>query len=187
MRRPLLGAVVLLLVAGCGVSTDGSPRTLGAGEAPFSVPTAQPPATPVVNGVRTTIYLVRAEDRALVRRERSLPQDPTPQVLLQALQQGPDENERSSGLTTVVSDDAVIVPNAGLPPSVVTVQLPESSATNENLGLGQVVLTLTRLSSVSAVQFTRDGEPIQVPGPAGSLISGPLTSSAYTGLLVPDE
>jgi len=177
----------LVLVTGCGVSTNDAPRTLGPGEAPFSVPTSEPSPSPVVNGEQTTIYLVRADDRKLRPVTRVLPADPTPQVLLQALQQGPDEEESNAGLTTAVSEDALIVRNEDPSQPIVTVELPESVAVNENLGLGQVVLTLTRLSTVTAVQFTRDGEVIQVPGPAGSLISGPLSSSAYSGLLAPDE
>lgn len=185
MRRVLLLVLAGLLLSACGVSTDAGVRKLGPEEVPFTFMPAQPaPPTPV-NGERTTIYLVRAEDRTLRSVTRTLPADPTPQVLLEALQRGPDDQESRAGLTTAVSEDVALVPSEDTARRVVTVQVPESRNADENLGLGQIVLTLTRLSEVAAVQFVRDGAPIQVPGPKGELIRGPFNRSAYAGLLVP--
>lgn len=181
--RRLLALWILLLSAACGVPVDSQPRGLDAGAAPFR--SLAPDATPAPGGVaRALIYLTR--DGVLVAVTRRVTR-PAPGPLLQVLLAGPADREREAGLDSAVPRGLTIEPtspNRG----VVSVTLPASdtssgSRTDEVLGLGQLVLTMTSLPGVQGVQFVRDGHALSVPRGDGSLTTGILTRSDYTALL----
>lgn len=70
--------------------------------------------------------------------------------------------------------------------SVQVVKPDEGTArSDEILAYGQIVCTLTGRFDVSAVSFTRDGKPLEVPRADGTLTSEPLRGSDYAGLLGP--
>lgn len=175
----LVGGMVLL--TGCGLSAESDPRLLGPADVPAG---ARTNASPVASGAtRVLIYLVL--DDVLVAVSRSVPPSPTPSTVLQSLMTGPTQRERDAGLVTALSSATV---QGDARAGVVSVEVPapdESSSgrTDEVLGFGQIVLTLTSLRDVTAVRFVRDGKLLPVPRADGSLNPDPLTRRDYIDLL----
>jgi spore germination protein GerM len=141
-------------------------------------------ASPASSGsARALVYLIH--DGVLVAVSRAVPPDPSPAAVLQALLGGPSRRERDAGLVTAVTAATV---NGSPEGGVVTVEVPapdasSSGRTDEVLGFGQIVLSLTSLRDITAVRFTRDGQSLSVPRSDGSLSAAPLTRRDYTGLL----
>jgi hypothetical protein len=129
------------------------------------------------------VYLIH--DGVLVAVARAVPPDPTPASVLQVLLAGPSRRERDAGLVTALTNAAVQgQPQAGL----VTVEVPApdgsgSGRTDEVLGFGQIVLSLTSLRGIKEVRFTRAGRPLAVPRSDGSLNPAPATRRDYADLL----
>jgi hypothetical protein len=176
---PLVGA--MLLFAGCGLPAESSPRLLGPADVPAGARTS---ASPVASGAtRVLIYLI--QDDVLVAVSRSVPSSPTAATVLQSLLTGPTRRERDAGLVSALSSASVQGdPRAG----VVSVDVPaadegSSGRTDEVLGFGQIVLTLTSLRDITAVRFVREGKLLPVPRADGSLNPNPLTRRDYIDLL----
>lgn len=177
-------AVTLVLLAGtgCGLSTEDTARPLDEAAAPFRDIFSNPaPAQPGAS--RATVYFVR--NGALVPVTRSLTFANAPSSLLQAVLAGPSQAEQDGGLTTSAPSKAdASFPDAG---GVVTVDLKSSASepgrSDEVLGYGQIVLTLTRAADVNGVLFVRDGTGLTVPRADGSLTDLPLTAADYRTLL----
>jgi spore germination protein GerM len=133
--------------------------------------------------VRALVYLARDGVRVAVTRQ--VPAPAGPKEVLQALLAGPSPREREAGLITAVSVTASIAGRSG---ALLQVDVPAgneqpSGRNDEVLGFGQIVITLTALTGVEAVQFMRDAQPLPVPRGDGSLSSAPLTRPDYTNLL----
>lgn len=180
MRRLAACAVVLSLLGGCGISAEDQPKAL-----PTESPTPAPSASERATVTKTTIYLV-LKDR-LSQQQRDTASSPSPQQVLDALQAPPSKLESLSGLTTGVID-AVVVDSSDAPPGVVTVQVPDQFLTEDKLAFGQIVLSLTRLTTgtgaVTGVRFVRDGKSIDVLDGNGRTVKGVLTRANYTSLLL---
>ena len=174
--------LMVSLVTGCGVNAESSPRALSVTSGPFERLNASP--TPAPTGVgHALIYLV--QDGALVAVTRRVPTQPQPQDVLQALLAGPSGRESAAGLTTAVPADVTVQSTKG---AVVQLLLagsaaPDAQRSDEVLGLAQLVVTLTGLRGVSAVEFVRDGHVLAVPRADGQLSTAPLTRKDYLTLL----
>jgi hypothetical protein len=200
LRRAAGTAVLAASVAtaaACGVPQDDSPRTLPAEDVPYDLlsPSAAATPTPSPTGPRLTvprIYLLDSTDQ-LVARPLSLNAtglEPVERALLDALSAGPTEDQRSEGLGTALG------PGVGLTlvdvvdgTARVTVTPSESTPSADRLPLavGQVVLTLTSVDGVDAVQIVRDGQPVPAPLPGGEQTSDPLTAADYASLVTPSS
>lgn len=190
MRRPQLFAAlatVVLLGTGCGIPTDSSPRPLddvpfGLVEPPGTVPADEP--TPSGSTYTAKLYYISAT--RLVGVDVELPKAATPQdqarVVLQALADGPRENlpmrtalrpspEMSVTLRGSLATVELAQPVLDLPPD------------EQLFAIGQIVLSLTRVSPIAEVQFTADGQPVFVPLPGPSPADGPVKASHYLLLL----
>ncbi len=137
--------------------------------------------------------LLDAEGR-LVLGPRPLDRDEAePATLVQAvldeLQRGPDDRDRSAGLGTALPSASRLL-LSGLDDAVATVESvglddvphPERLA----LAVALAVLSVTTVPGVTAVQLTKDGSEVDVPLLAGTTTSEPLTVDLVRGALGQD-
>ena len=153
-------------------------------------PTESEPTT-AERGPQTTspdVYLLTADERlvpveAPVRRNGL---GPVIRGVLARLTSGPSESERSSGLASALGPD-VRLTLTGVVRGTATVELDlgaqQPGAARLPLAVAQVVLSTASVEGVDRVQLVRDGAPVEVPLPDGSLTREPLTSADYTALL----
>ncbi len=176
---------MVLATAACGVPTDAHARALDPSAAPYQVVTRQRTAPPT-GTFRIVVYLVR--DGALIPAPRRVPSSPTPEQVLTALAAGPTPTERAEGVSTGLPVDGDIS-LSGVDGTVATVSVPADAGTSSRsdavLAFGQVVLSLTSLSSVQGVLFEQGGQALQVPRSDGSLSTGPLVRLDYRDLVDP--
>lgn len=179
------GTALLLVAAaatGCGISAEPAPRPLSSSSGAFRSLRASP--TPAPTGVgHVRVYLV--QDGSLVAVTRRVPLATEPRDVLQALLSGPSTRESDAGLTTAVPAGVAVVDRAG---ALLRLSLPDSTASDaqrsdEVLGLAQLVVSLTGLREVTAVEFVRDGHVLAVPRGDGKLSRSPLTRKDYLELL----
>lgn len=181
--RVVLAAIAgLVLLAGCGVTSEETPRALSTDSAPYRLIQRDP--VPLPSGsARATVYLVR--DTQLVPVARRTSESPDAKVLLNALLAGPTLAERERGISTAVPDAVKVAGEAV--GGILTVDLPdlqgEAIRSDEVLGYAQLVLTLTRDPAVTGVLFRRDGKLLTVPRGDGSVTDLPLTRADYALLL----
>jgi hypothetical protein len=100
--------------------------------------------------------------------------EPTPQLLVLRLEQGPPLGEASVGLDTNVMEGLVL--GIDVTRGIATVDLSgeileQMPRTDPPLAIAQLVLTLTRFQGIGQVLFTRDGVPIDVPLPPNDELS----------------
>jgi hypothetical protein len=176
--------LVLAAAAGCGVPVDGEPRAV---EPPNGAHPGLSPAAPNRPGaVSERLCLVRNELLSAVTR--SMQQAAPLDTHLRLLLDGPTEAERDAGFTSALTGTTP-VPTVSQARGIVTVTIGErpedSGRSDEVLGYGQIVCTLTTRPDVAAVAFAQDGRPLGVPRADGSLSAGPLTAADYADLLAP--
>ncbi|MEU8075420.1 GerMN domain-containing protein [Catellatospora citrea] len=178
----VLPPLVLLLVAGCGVPVEDTPRVIEVGT-PSRVATAAPSAA-ASGPAAESLYLIR--DGALVAVQRRLPAEPDPQGLLTDLLRGPTDAEQDRGLGTALGGQGVVA-SVQLLGDTAHVELPagiESTGRNDDvLAFGQIVCTLTSRAGITGVVFTQQGARIGVPLPDASLSQEPLRAADYATLI----
>ena len=184
MRALPVVLLATLLVTGCGVRTEPTPRVLADRASPSAGPTGS--LSPVPGSRPTTLYLVRDAALSPVIRRTSAPGSPV--AALQLLLRGPNRSEADQGLSTALGPDAVLLDEVQVRGDQVVVPLRELPAegvvrSDEVLGYAQMVSTLTALRGVASVVFTRDGTPLAVPRADGSIATEPLTRRDYASLL----
>jgi hypothetical protein len=172
--------LVVLAAAGCGVPLDDEPRSLGPSG---RVDRSGSPAAPVAGSTVLRLYLVR--DGRLVRVPRRVPAPLTPAQQLDTLLAGPTAEESEDGLSSALTTTTVTA--VELVGRRATVILGDRTGpavrSDEVLGFGQIVCTLTSLPDVGTVSFVADGAPLWVPRSDGSLAGTPLTIADYSSLL----
>jgi hypothetical protein len=195
VRSVAVALAVGSTAAGCGLPQGTTPLEPDPSGVPYRLlsPTEAGPTTAQL-GPRTTtpdVYLLAADGRLMavdvpLRRQGLVP---VLQGVLARLTAGPSERERAHGLSSALGPD-VRLTLVGVSNGTATVGLDlgaqEPGAARLPLAVGQVVLTATSVDGVERVQLVRDGAPLQVPLPDGSLTSAPLTPSDY-GVLLADE
>lgn len=198
-RRTLVAsAVTVLTVTACTASVDEQARVIDDAEVPFELLV---PATPAADTTTTTaapdgivrpVYLV-AED-GLVAVERTV-DDPTPEVLIAELVNGPSQTERDDGLSSPLADggdddvDEQLIAAVELARGVATVDLAAgftSLPSDRQVGaIAQIVLTLTAQPGIGQVAFTLEAFPVDVPRADGTTTTDPVARSDYRDLLAP--
>ncbi len=185
MSRIAAWLLALLVLTACGVPNDPEARALDPSAAPYQAVTRERTAPPT-GTFRIVVFMVR--DGALLPVPRRVPSSPTPEQVVTALAAGPTAAEKANGVITVLPLDGDIM-LTGLRETVATVSVPTAADTSARsdavLGFGQVVLTLTALSTVDGVLFEQDGQPLQVPRADGSLSTGPLRRLDFRELIDP--
>ena len=176
------GLVAVLLLAGCGVPQDDSPRALEPREVPFASPTTSRVAE-VVGDREVDLGFVREE--AVVLSSRTVEDPRTTEEVLELLFAGPSPDERAAGLSTLlpstVTVEQVEVTDGT---AVVTLDGPDDSEVLrlQPLAYAQVVATLTP-GRVTGVRFRLDDTDLRVPREDGSLTNQPLSRRDYASLL----
>lgn len=189
LRAVVLVVVAALAATACGIPTDSSPRRLD--DVPFGLvvpPTTVPPNEPTPSGSTYTaqLYYVYATSSRLASVEVDLPLATTSQeqarVVLETLVSGPRDNlpMRSS----LRPDGQLSVTVRG---SLATVELDRSvqdlSVDEQLLAIGQIVLSLTRVSPIVEVEFTSNGQPVSALLPGLGTADGPVRAQEYFPLL----
>lgn len=193
MRRAALAVVVAVAAlagVGCGVPGSSSPEVIQERDVPFQLlaPTASVTSTTQPGSVataRATIYLIDADGR-LVSAEREVKYPATVARAVEALLQGPTEDE-TGRLSTSITSGTHLLDLDGPTDGLVTVDLSEElldiTGRQQILALAQVVYTVTALPNVERVLFRIDGERREVPNGDGKLTSSPLGRGSYRALV----
>jgi len=186
----LAGAVAA--VAGCGAPGGGETRPLPPAEVPYGLlsptetaaPTTPAPAA-ATSGAR--LYFVDG-DRLLAPVPLPSPTGSTRdavEAVLEQLAAGPSEAQRDQGLSNALGPEArlrLVDVQGGTARVEVSSSLPDPAPDRLPLGVGQVVLSVTSVPDVRAVQLVRDGTPLDVPRPGGARTSSPVTAQDYAAL-----
>ena len=185
-RRALAAALAAaMMLTGCGVPTEDSPRPISVGSRPNPT-TAAHPASPAPGVPVDLLYLVR--DDVLVAVHRPAQQMPAIDEQLRQLLAGPTATEREAGYTSALTGITVtgMVEVRGGDATVEIGSRPDGAGRNDEvLAYGQIVCTLTSRADVQTVSFRHDGQPLRVPRADASLADGPLTAADYTDLIRP--
>ena len=192
-RALIAAAAIVGLLAGCGVPLSDAAQPIPGARQSTSSPTPSPDAT----SATTTVTVWYVDSARLVPRARTAPAPPTAAGALALLGSAP---EGEPGLVTLIADPVGGPPLASLPtesPSpgtsegtsavglqqvVLSPTFSELTAEEQVLLIGQVVLTLTELSSTPVLFVDATGAPLSVPLPDGRLRDGPVTRGDYVSL-----
>jgi hypothetical protein len=183
---PAAAAAVLgvLFLAGCGIPLDDEPRAVNPPHGPYAVLGSSPPGTDTSGPVQWTLYLVR--DGLIVPIHRTAEAMPDIGALIEGLQNGPTEAERTGGvgsaLPGTVRIEGVRAEN-GLVVVTVAARPEGAGRTDEVLAYGQIVCSLDARPEVTGVVFELNGQRVEVPRSDGSLTRSPLTTADYESLL----
>lgn len=173
----------------CGVPPDENARSLAVEEVPYGLldeaPVGAPTATtqPPVAKVNVTVYFLAGEHLQPV--PRAVPEPATPLRAVNALLEGPSEDEAVTGVRTAInpSTEATVTRPS---PELVAVDLSSSFAAvptqEQRFALAQIVFTATGLPGVTGVRFTLAGAPVEVPLPDGTLTSAPVGRNAFASM-----
>ena len=210
-RSRLEAGFLGLVLVGCGVSPNHTDRPLNAREVPFallsvsSVPAtrpldegAGPSSTALSDSFRETsattptvtyeLNLFFVADSELVRVRRPAGIEPTVNLALPSLLQGPQPRD-PPGLRSALLDPGVVL-SATSSGGQASVDLgPPFSALlgpEQLLVIAQITFTLTAIAGIGTVSFTLGGVALQVPRSDGQLITGPLSRDDLRQL-APDE
>ncbi|HEY9473599.1 MAG TPA: GerMN domain-containing protein [Mycobacteriales bacterium] len=187
-------AVGMLAAAGCGVPTEQAPRPVAA-SAPSELLAPAPRTVPQPTQVRATpnaqvpqVYFVDDRDRLV-----GLPQPmrigsvrADLDALMRTLTAGLTGAERARGLSSALPPGLTLTVDdvhAGRVTVDLSGDVPGPSGDQTVLAVAQIVLSATSIPTVTGVQLTRAGNPLDAPLVGGALTSVPLSRSDYRSLL----
>lgn len=183
----LVGVIMTILLAACGIPTDSSPHMIPRANVPFhilssgSAPSTTTTTLPPTVAVPETIYMVDSTQHVTaVTRDVVLPA--TLSQIVGALLDGPTAAESSAGLQSFLTgrpgDVSVTVTNG-----IATVNFATNPVQvvgpDQILAVAQVVFTVTQQPGISGVVFHIAGQPIEVPTAAGAQVPGPVSRTTY--------
>jgi hypothetical protein len=182
----LLVLSFVVVVAGCRVPDDGSPREIPKDQVPFdllSEPTTAPPSTSPIPTAESTIYLVQGDH--LVGVKRFVPAPAGIGSALSALVQGPRAEESAQGISSSVGPQASDV-QSQIQGATAIVDITDAflgiGVQEQVTGFAQIVYTLTEVPGVQDVRIQLNGQPASVPRGDGSATTEPLTREMYATL-----
>jgi spore germination protein GerM len=177
--RRLVRTILLVLAAGalvvaCGIEPEQEANRIDPTNVPFGLLDAEPTTT-VAEGRRALVYLVA--DERLIPVERSVSDDGTLAELLELVVSGPTDPERALGITSVVPTGslATVDEGRGIAQVDLTAGFGDVRTDEQLLALGQIVFTLTQQPGIGGVEFSLEGEPVEVPLVDGELSDGPVS------------
>jgi spore germination protein GerM len=125
-------------------------------------------------------------DGELVAVTRHVDAQPSVDDLVDALLAGPTDAEQRDGLTSALLGNDIVVGvqfSGGRATVELTDTLDETGRSDQILAFAQIVCTLAAKPGVTAVSFTRAGQPVGVPRADGSLSESPVTAADYASLV----
>ncbi|MCM4085048.1 GerMN domain-containing protein [Paractinoplanes hotanensis] len=187
-RRLAALATTALLLAGCGVPAEQTPRELPPSRGLSEPSEPAGPAEPQRSEgtVAQPIYFVRNDKLVAVIRRIHTPA--TVDDLRQALHAGPTDAEEDADITSVLTGTLTItgIRISGTRATVEVIDnLTDINRTDKILAFGQIVCTLTSRPKVTTVTFLRNGQPLDIPRGDGSLSGQPATAEHYRALIAP--
>ena len=177
MRR-LTILVVLALLAGCGGTADDDTASPGG-----STPTATTPAPttstdpePEPARSRVAAYFLRGEKLGVGGRQAE--GEAVARAAVEALLEGPTDDEDAAGLTTAIPEGTELL-DLAVTDGTATVDLSGDfddggGSASMQARVAQVVATLTQFPSIERVAFRLDGEPVTAIGGEGVAVDPPL-------------
>jgi spore germination protein GerM len=174
-------AAAVVLLSGCGVTTEDSPRAIDS--TPHSVLPSPTPAVAETGPATQKLFLVH--NGQLVAVTRRIPTEPSPQTLIDDLLAGPTTTESANDLTSALlgfTQKPAVTVTAGAATVELGADTVDSARNDDVLAYAQIVCTLTERADIHTVAFTRDGRPWGVPRGDGSLTPAPVTCSDYVNL-----
>lgn len=182
---------VWLLAAGaCGIPDDQDATLAQPDDVPFDLLAPAPSAStsstiPRAQSTEVDIFLVQGDRLAIAERE--VPAPASPEMVLEALANGPTEREISLGLRSALIGEGV-VRSVGVTGGIATVDLGSAftdiALRDQIVALAQIVSTLTGLPGIGRVSFTLAGVPVGVPRGDGSVTTESVSRDDYA-LLAP--
>jgi spore germination protein GerM len=182
-----LGAGLLVAVlGGCAVSTDGDARRVRPSAVPFELldPEA-PPLVPPSSGPTTQeVSLCFVRDGRLVVASLDLPPPVTLGSAVAALAAPPQALRPT--VRTALTDPAIIRDvrvSGGIARVDLSASVSSLPADQQLLAVAQIVCTLTGRPGIGQVSFALEGAPLAVPNAEGSLVTTPVARDDYRALL----
>ena len=178
MRRlallPLLA--VLALLPGCGGDTDDDTASPGGTTPTGTAPTTATDPEPEPAQSRVAVYFLRDEKLGVGARQAE--GEAVARAALEALLEGPSEEEREAGLTTAIPDGTELL-DLAVADGTATVDLSDAfddggGSASMQARVAQVVATLTQFPTIERVAFRLDGEPVTAIGGEGVIVDPPL-------------
>lgn len=203
-RLAMMLSALVLVVAACGPSgvVDAGPVTTRPSlDTPETAPRPTAPTSPD-NGSATTstttttapvserevdVFLIKESAHAMAI-PRQVPDTPAvAHAAIRALLAGPTATELDEGLVSAIPEDTLLL-GIVIEEGIATIDLSrEFEAGGGSFAmlsrLAQVVYTLTQFSTVDAVQFHLDGEPVTVFSGEGIVLEDPVARVDYLSLL----
>jgi spore germination protein GerM len=188
-RRSLVGALSLLLVAvtaGCGITSDESPRDIPAADQVELGVGSDSNAGAAIGTAR--VYFLSPEVVGQAALLESVARDvaETPTALLQALLAGPNETEQAKQFRTALPVGTQLL-DARRQGFVLRVDLSadvlELSGQVLITAIAQIVFTASEIDGVRGVTIIVGGADQQWPVGSGELTGTPLTVYDYPGLV----
>ncbi|MGH9110198.1 MAG: GerMN domain-containing protein [Acidimicrobiales bacterium] len=184
----------LALLAGCGVPTERTARTVPPGNVPFNLLTPHP-----VEGPTTTtlpfaysidVYFTSTQQQRIAPVTEQVKKPGNLTSVIDALLQGPSTFQLHNGYQTAIPSGVRLL-DSHLADGIATVNFNVTfgfiSGEFESLAVAQVVYSVTaNFKTVTGVAFELAGTPLDVPtGAASGLGAGPVSKSQYATLVRP--
>ncbi len=183
-RRVCVFMCSVVLLGGCSIGTEDSPRTWSGWDRFDELPQGSS------SGVER-IYLIdsRAEEQGsakLTTVKRDVDENSQPyEAILDVLFEGPTSSEAGSGLKSSIPAGLIVISEPQFGQGTVQVDLSEelTTALGDNLvdALAQIVWTLCERPETVQVRILVEGRRISWPRADGTLIDRPLTPFDFPG------
>ncbi len=169
MSRSIVGAAVLaaavVVVAGCGVPEDGSPRELSAADLAPPTPEAEPTPTPQTTETARTEALIHLldENGILTPVSREVPSPLEPGDVVASLVLGPTESESQDlNLSSAIPPTEIVLSTTLIDRTLLVNLGPEGlfqlEGDEQKRAIAQLVFTVTELDSVDDVLLQIEDE-----------------------------
>lgn len=183
-----LGLVIALVLGGCGVAEDGSAEVADADDVPFGLlDEERDPVGGVAPGRGSVVdlYLYDPDEEQLAPVDDQLESTSLEDVLVALLDATPGDDPATRDLRSAIAETDVTI-EAETDGGVAVIDLSEEftdiGGTDQLIAIAQLVYTSTGRPGVGQVNFTLEGEPIEIPRGDGSITSGSVTRDDYRDL-----
>ncbi len=181
--RQLTVIVAFMTAGGCGVPGQTHPTQLDNNDVHIATPAT---TTSLPPGTRTRhVELCLLSDDHLIAVPTELPTPLSASRTLQALVDA-SRTGLPTGTRSALNGPNLVTANTttrGVAHIELNAAFTQTPAADQILAVAQIVCTLTSLPGIGQVQFTRDGNPIDIPRADSSLTNQPVTRADYKPLL----